>query len=279
MVGIKHITRSYGPISWPSKPGDGGDDCLWNGMLCHVGYVDFKLFIFFQRPTYDGRFGMFYRNPERSTIDGIAPHYFSRDMATGVLLALCNSNDQPLKEISAKRWAKYFGNKLRYAPDNRSWITPWMVALTALVYDHHGYKGLPKFYRMFSVKNKLLQKYVLWETKNCHEGSGLHLKACSVLILRACGEYELADKIAKICYERQPWDVFFAINYFQNSVGSAECLKALRGMIDFYKGPSNVWCWGSKGVDCFKEQSGIDLIFAVKLAEKYGAILPGTIPY
>jgi len=270
---INFLTRTYGLISWPSKPGDGGDDCLWNGMLCHVGFVCFSKFWSFQNTRVtDDRFGMFYRNPQRALTDGIPPHYFSRDMATGVLLALCGQLTDE-RYMTSCLWAKYFGCKLRYAPDKRSWITPWMAALTSLVYDSHGYKGLPKLYRLFSVKNKLLQKYVLWETKHCPVKSGLHLKACSVLILRACGEHDLADKIAEICYQRNPEDVFY--NLLRNKENTD--MTTLKALVAGYKEPTNVWCWGRERFDFLKEQSGIDLIFAVKLAEKYGALQQGEI--
>ena len=80
---LKRRQSPYG--TFPTKGGDGGDDCLWLGLLSCVGVEEASKGLIACQST-KKRKGMFYRNPVRRSNDSAGySHFFSRDMACGVL--------------------------------------------------------------------------------------------------------------------------------------------------------------------------------------------------
>ena len=148
----KWRSSPYG--SFPTKGGDGGDDLLWLGLLSSVKIPDAKVAIL----NSQGVNGMFFRNPmRRSNNNAGYNHFFSRDMAHGPLLLF--AADRTLINPFASAWLNYIVKSrpcirkkpkwlgggcwlrglYRYAPDDRSDITPTMWAIMGRVWKHNNW--------------------------------------------------------------------------------------------------------------------------------------------
>ena len=106
---LLYLNSHYG--KFPTK-GDGGDDCLWLGLLSSVGVVEGSHGVSLcQADRWHDRFGMFYRNPYRRSIDnGDNGDFFSRDMATvscsGLQAAMERATSLPIGRIIGT-WPKF----------------------------------------------------------------------------------------------------------------------------------------------------------------------------
>ena len=226
----------YGP--YPSKgarggdEGDGGDDCLWLGLLTSVGFAPAAVALRqSQGAPGEAKPGMFYRNPARRANDNAGfGHYFSRDMGMGVLCALGsrywpNEVSQPIGRawqlwIEASRPCitkkpKWLGggcavrSPIYYlAPDDRSQVTPAFWALMSRVWVENNWPlGGP-----MRANSGMDGDWSIIEAENCPIGYQLHLHGIESylkLIMDQSREYQ--EKMANICWQRSPDDRFYKV--------------------------------------------------------------------
>ena len=271
---------------FPSKPGDGGDDCLWNGLLSSVGWmpsVDAVGASQARTPS-EARFGMFYRNPLRRSNDNVGhPAFFSRDMATGVLAWLASGFGD---YFAAHSWQKYWESQefcvikkpwpfrgclvsgYRFAPDDRSVITPKMFALLGRVWKQRGWPTTAQMDRFKGSDND----YDVIETRVCDIGYQLHLHACDAWIKRIMGQsHEYSDKVANICFDRSPTNLFYKLlaqgESHPRDVESWLELCSLAPQGEFGKS----WIWEKEDrIESIPDACGWDLFFMAKLLMKLG---------
>lgn len=215
--------------NFPTKGGDGGDDCLWNGLLSSVDVNAASDGVkYSQAGTGEKRNGMFYRNPERRFTDNAGhPAFFSRDMAHGVLLAYCNQKN--LWSFNSKNsWLHWIDNNrtcavkkpkwlgggcairgpFRYAPDDRSDITPTMWAIMGRVWDSRGWNRHSEMKRWQGSDGDLS----VVEAENAPLGYQLHLKAVQSYIKLIIGQSrEYRQRVSRIAYQRQPDNLFYKV--------------------------------------------------------------------
>jgi len=220
--------------AYPTKGGDGGDDCLWLGLLASTGHTNslegiracqsFNL--------HNGKYGMFYRNPVRKVTDnqGYEDNYFSRDMALGVLCAYAVETDSSKLSTSSHYWIQYIQNNrpcrvrkprwmgggclIRHpfytlAPgDDRVNITPSLWALMGRVWD---YRCLSQCNQMRDNKGMDGDSSVI-SARTVPLGYQLHLNAVGAYIKFLCKQSrEYRQKVSSICYERLPANLFYKV--------------------------------------------------------------------
>lgn len=271
---LRYLDSPYG--KFPTK-GDGGDDCLWLGMLSSVGVPEAVNGVS-ECQSKEARNGMFYRNPYRRSIDnGDNGDFFSRDMATGVLTWFakgCGTREQwaawqnywDVAKVCLKEWpwpAK--GCMLwskRFAPNDKCDITPVNYAMMGRICDHRGWPRNTDMVRY----DKFDGDYVVQEAKVCTPGYELHLHACDAWIKRIIGQSkEYADKVSEICHERSPGNLFYTIlaKYFADDADAAVFLDICSRLPDTL---GNVWLWEVENpMDRIHDVCGWDLYFMGKL--------------
>jgi len=220
------LNTKYG--DFPTKGGDNGDDCLWLGLLASANVPRAKLgVICCQSIDVNRRYGMFYRSAKRASNDNQGyDWFFSRDMALGVLLAF--TKDPAFFYDAACRWMAYIdGNRpckvrkpkwlgggclvrseiYRYSPDDdRSLITPTMWALMGRVWRQNGWSRNAQM-KAFEGSDGDIS---VIEAQQSPLGYQLHLKAVQAYLKRCLGQSkEYSDKVANICFERQPDNMFY----------------------------------------------------------------------
>lgn len=269
---------------FPTKGGDGGDDCLWLGLLTSVGVHSASLGLFCSQAGYgEKRPGMFYRNPERRETDN-AGHaaYFSRDMALGVLAGY-TWMDHGLATQSKERWLQWiYANRAcsvkkpkwmgggclvrapfyRYAPDDRSDITPTMWALMGRIWESRAwsktgemktYEGSDGDVSIFSAENNPL-------------GYQLHLVVVQQWIKTAIDQSkEYRQKIARIAYERQPENLFYKI--IANGLVTNNDMQKFLDVCPKELNPQDSWLWEKSEIN-FEKYCGWDYVFLGKLILK-----------
>ena len=171
--------------------------------------------------------GMFYRSPLRRLNSNAGyDHFFSRDQAHGVLLAyVCSRDyyDQAYASDSAKRWLNYIDNNrpcllrkpfskgclirgaYKYAPDDRSDITPTMWAMMKRVWD---YNRFPLHSQMKKWEGSDGDISII-EAKN-NTGYQLHLKAVQAyikLLINQSREY--SQRVGEIAHSKVPDNLFY----------------------------------------------------------------------
>lgn len=280
-------TLEVGKDSYPTK-GDGGDDCLWLGLLASVGY----------QPAMDGvancqsrvgeRKGMFYRNPKRAADERRTEGpLFSRDMALGVLCWLVSSEYSGRSVLATELWMewiersrrclipkpKIFGGgcllhgAYRYAPDQdgRSNITPTMWALMGRVWDHRGLD----LHKQMELWEKADGDISVVEAELCPLGYELHLKAVQAyikLLIQQSTEYR--KKVAEICHTRLPENLFYKILYQEGA--SKEDMEVFLSMLPnpLTFRPQNYWLWEKEDyTEAVKQEKmcGWDMVFLGRL--------------
>ncbi len=212
--------------------GDGGDDCLWLGLLASVGFAPAAVALRqCQAGPGEAKPGMFYRNPARRANDNAGfGHYFSRDMGMGVLCALGSGIwSSELGYSIAYAWQKWIeasrpclqkkpkwlggGCLIRtpiyyLAPDDRSQITPAFWALMGRVWRENGWNETSEMKRSDGMDGD----WSVIEAQNCDIGYQLHLHAIeSMLKLFMDQSREYQEKLADICFSRSPDDRFYKI--------------------------------------------------------------------
>jgi len=269
-------TSSLG--SYPTKGGDNGDDCLWVGLLASTGKLSALIGLGnCQAQADEPRCGMFYRSPARRETDNKGyEHFFSRDMALGVLLAFVR--DPAYFYDHACRWLAYIdGNRpckvrkpkwlgggclirseiYRYSPDDdRSLITPTMWALMGRVWANNGWSKNAQMKAFEGADGDVS----IIEADQSPLGYQLHLKAVQAYLkFRLNQSREYAQRVSDICFERQPDNLF----YEYLAKGNSEALKDK--FIEKFPNPetfvsSDHWLWESTDQDSGKA-CGWDWVF------------------
>jgi len=272
---------------YPTKGGDGGDDCLWLGLLSSVGVESAATGVSHCQRKGGPNAGMFYRNSQRETT-GNAGHgaIFSRDMALGVLTWIASYGGSET-DMCARMWLdwitrsrpctlkkpKWLGSGClvrglyRYAPDadGRSNITPAMWAIMGRVWEYRNYKP-NRLMRMFKGADGDLS---VAEAMVCDLGYQLHLKAVQAyikILTRQSSEYR--QRVSKICHDRIPQNLFYKI-LSQEGVEEEDLktfLQIMPNPLTFV--PRDYWIW-EKGdyEDALAQQKmcGWDIVFLGRL--------------
>ena len=268
---------------FPTKGGDGGDDILWLGLLSSVGNYQAQLGILSSQAQ-SGRTGMFYRNPDRRATDNMGySHFFSRDMAHGPLLLF--SQNQPYLRSNAEKWISYINKNrpcvkskpkwmgggcwlrglYRYAPDDRSDITPTMWAIMGRVWTANNW---PLHSEMKRWKGADGDMSVI-EAREAPLGYQVHLKAVQAYIKGLLGQSrEYRETVADICYRRQPDNLFYEFLTMGYSTDSMlkKFLIACPDPETFV--PTDKWCWERSVMD-FNKCCGWDMVFMGRLLLKF----------
>lgn len=268
----------------PSKGGDGGDDVLWNGLLASTGYkAGFFQVMNSQASASEKRPGMWYRNPLRRSNDNAGHEwFFSRDMAMGVLLALA-SYDYGYLEERALLWLRYIDKNracsvkkprwmgggclirspfYRYSPDaDRGNITPVMWAMMGRVWDR---KNWARNSSMSGLKGSDGDVCIL-SAKTVPLGYQLHLLAVQAYLKMVLGQSRsMRKKVARICHERQPDNLFYKIVY-QETAYEEDFLKFLELCPDPHTfKPADYWLW-EKSVQDPRYSCGWDWVFVGRM--------------
>ena len=267
-----------------------GDACLFNGLLASVGLpIGDNGVTQSQAQHGEPMAGMFYRSPiRRSYGTDLNGHkaYFSRDMALGVL-NLFASRRYPPHETMAHNWLNWIDHNracvvkkpkwlgggclirglYRFAPDDRSIITPTIWALMGRVWENRGW---PKHPQMEKWKGSDGDASII-EADTCDLGYQLHLKVVQAYIKLLIGQSkEYSKRVGQIAHERIPENLFYEF---------VERGKITEEMIDRYleiKPPfdqefGNSWIWEKSEVTeaRIKQSCGWDFIFMGKLITRY----------
>lgn len=223
------LDTPWGPF--PSKGGDGGDDCLWNGLLSSVSqFSGFSQVAHCQAIEGEKRCGMWYRNPLRRSNDNEGHEwYFSRDMALGTLLHFACYSFMWM-EHRANIWIDWINSNracavkkpgwmgggclirspmFRYSPDDdRSNITPVMWALMGRVWR---FKGWP-LHEYMKKYDKADGDVSIVSAMNVPLGYQLHLLAVQSYLKWMVGQSKaVRQKVSGICFQRQPDNLFYKI--------------------------------------------------------------------
>lgn len=276
------LTTPYG--TFPSKPGDGGDDTLWLGLLSTVGVVDAQEGLkYCQAKDGEKRPGMFYRNPMRRYNDNVGhAAYFSRDMATGVMCYFAcglGNYSQALdwqhywesQKYCIKKWPwpgkGCMISAYKFAPDDRSDITPVCFAMLRRIWKARGWNTTNEMERWKGSDGD----YSVLESKTCPVGFQLHLKAVQAYIKMLVGQSSYySQKVAEICYERSPRDLFYKI-LSQGRAIDEDYARFVQICESAPKEFGKNWLWGSSTIDDrISEVCGWDLYFMGKLLLKMG---------
>jgi len=268
--------------TFPTKGGDGGDDCLWLGLLSSTKiYLATQGVLASQADGNSHRPGMFYRNPQRRATDNVGhPAFFSRDMAHGVLLAYLDlqknaalaSSQAWLSWIDKNRACavskpKWMGGgcmirgPYRYAPDSRSDITPTMWAIMGRVWQHMGWKKHSQMVTWNGSDGDVSVK----EAETVELGYQLHLKAVQAYIKLLIGQSrEYRERVADICYKRQPNNLFYKVlSQGRATTSDKEQFLALcPNPLSF--SPTDHWVW-ERGIIEVHKSCGWDFVFLGRL--------------
>lgn len=286
--GLLYRKTIYG--EYPSKPGDGGDDCLWLGLLGSCGQdVAARMIYACQAGPGENRPGMFYRNPERRSNDNACGEpFFSRDMSLGVLMALSSKDKYGdardkariawLDYIDNDRWCvarlpKWAGGACilwgyRFAPDDRSQITPGLWALMGRVWESQGWERHREMGRWKGSDGGLW----IAECQVAPVGYQLHLQACHAWIKMLIGQSrEYYERALSIIYERAPFNLFYKI-LNQRGVNQDDIDTWARIVDEKCKTPfGHRWCWEVVQDGQYENCCGWDLYFLGLLMLKFGA--------
>ena len=276
----------YG-FAYPSKGGDGGDDCLWLGILSSVGFPDaFDLLMQCQAAPSERDAGMFYRNPVRRFNQQSG---FSRDMAMGVMLGFaCDHIGSSVKEPHATRWINYIDKSrpcsvkkpkwagggclirspiYRYAPDDRSDIPPAGWALMGRVWDANGWKKNGEMRNADGMDGD----WSIQEARVCSEGYQLHLHALEGYLKRIIKQSRAyAQEMADICHSRKPENLFYKI-LAQDAVLDEDIVRFM-DICSKWTEPKPTWIWEQSRIsECIEngDACGWDLVFMGRLILKY----------
>lgn len=279
-----------------------GDCCLFSGLLSSVGVAKGYIAVRECQAKFgEKRSGMFYRSPRRRHTDNEGyEHFFSRDMALGVLLwyssdpvvggpwagyptqyhsSLVNESSKTWEEWINKNRAcaikkpKFLGGgclirgPYRYAPDSRSDITPTMWAIMGRVWDKRGW---PRHEMMHKCRGMDGDTSII-EAQNAPLGYQLHLKAVQAYIKMMIGQSRAyVRRVGVICYTRASWNLFYEL--------VARGYASERMVNDFFDiAPSsqqkwgNSWLWEKSDMspERIKKSCGWDFAFMARLLAKH----------
>jgi hypothetical protein len=265
-----------------------GDACLFNGLLGTVGVPMGIYAVLGSQGIAGTRSGMFYRSPRRRATDNQGfGAYFSRDMALGVLCAYSapNMSDTIKAEFSRSKdaWLKWINNNreclkkkpkwlgggcwlrgpYRYAPDDRSLITPTMWAMMGRVWDYNGWGRHKEMDRWDKSDGDLS----IIAAENNDLGYEVHLVAVQAYIKYLIGQSSsYSTRVGEILHDRIPENLFYEFLAKR---------KITDDMIDRYldmkpsadKVGGNSWLWEKSDItqERIDKSCGWDFAFMGKL--------------
>lgn len=270
-------------VQWATLGDSDGDACLFNGMLASV-WPKWE----FNWPAYavissQAPHGRWYRSPR---LDESQPG-FSRDMAMGVLLTLVMTDQW---KRHAQEWLDYidsradqpclikaFGKCILKSPkkiysfspgDDRTKITPEVWSLMNRVWEFRGWDDI-RHDEMKTWRDMDGDVAVL-EAENTNLGYTLHLKAVQAFIKYLIGQSrEYSVKVGKICYERQPSNLFY--RFLATRVIDDKFVDDYLAQCPHPDSRwGNVWIWQvAHPEDEYLDSCGWDWVFIGKLILKY----------
>lgn len=274
---------TYNNIDFAVLEHSDGDSCLFNGLLSTVGVSFAERAVLFSQASMNEKMpGMFYRSPRRRYTNNEGyTHFFSRDMSLGVLCVYATS-EHDLSE-SARNWLHaikehsycqvkkpwWLGGGcairvFRFAPDDRSIVTPAMWALMNRVWR---YRKWPLTAQMKEF-DKMDGDASVIEAMHCDLGYQLHLKAVQAYIKLLLGQSrEFSEKVGQIAFERVPENLFYEF-LTKRKVTGQMLDRFLEIKPDLNKGFGNEWVWEKDAVRPDKS-CGWDFVFLGKLFLKW----------
>ena len=265
-----------------------GDACLFNGLLAAVG-VPMGIYAVLGCQGIAGtRSGMFYRSPRRRTTDNRGfGAYFSRDMALGVLCvyAAPNMTDVIKAEFSRSKDAwlhwidhnrecltkkpKWLGGgclirgPYRYAPDDRSLITPAMWAMMGRVWDHNGWPRHKEMKRWSKSDGDMS----VIAAENNDLGYEAHLVAVQAYIKYLINQSKsYSVRVGEILHDRIPENLFYEFLATRKITdGMINKFLEMKPQADQKWG--NSWLWEKSEVtqERIDKSCGWDFVFMGKL--------------
>lgn len=275
-----------------------GDSCLFNGLLASTGLpIGIDGVTKSQAGPGEPMAGMFYRSPIRRSYGAdLKGHkaFFSRDMSLGVLSLFARNRMNHHHEVLAKRWldwidhnrkclvkkpkVKVFGKVVskggclvrgpyRFAPDERSIITPAIWAMMGRVWKYRGW-DLHSQMKTFAGSDGDIS---VLEAEKCDLGYQLHLKVVQAYIKLIIGQSkEFSQKVGQIAYDRIPENLFYEF---------VAKRMVTDGMLDKYLGMcppthhnfGHSWTWEKSEVneERLHHSCGWDFVFMGKILTKY----------
>ncbi len=299
----KCLLRESSERMSPTKGGDGGDDCLWLGLLSSTRHESSARSLL----ECQGSNGMFYRNPTRRDNNNVGfSHFFSRDMSLGVLAHFASYrsyykrkdipiyNFLPDLDLSTRyakdAWLHWIDNNreclikkpkwlgggcavrhpiYRFAPDDRSYITPDIWSLMSQVWHFNGWKQ----HKQMRVHERSYEDFSLIQAENVDKGYQTHLKVVACYIRWKMGvSKEYRQKISNVCYLKNPDNLFFKI-VSQENVYADDIIEYLSMLprIESFE-PKPTWLWEQANIlEKLEEKSycGWDLIFLGRIILDY----------
>jgi len=207
-----------------------GDACLFNGLLATVKIpMGINAVLASQSQPGEKRAGMFYRSPLRRATDNAGhPAFFSRDMSLGVLCAYSSTTSDIVRNefaVSAARWIDWIDHNrtcavkkpwplkgclirgpYRFAPDDRSDITPAIWAMMGRVWSHNRWNLHGEMKKWAGSDGDMS----VFEAQTCELGYQLHLKAVQAYIKMLINQSrEYSQKVGWVAHERLPENLFY----------------------------------------------------------------------
>lgn len=268
-----------------------GDACLFNGLLATVKMpMGINAVLSSQAQPGEKRAGMFYRSPRRRATDNAGyDAFFSRDMALGVLCAYTSAATIPFQvecHRSADAWLHWIDNNrtcsvkkpwpfkgcmirgpYRFAPDDRSDITPAIWAMMGRVWKHQGWP-LHSMMKKFEGSDGDIS---VIEAQSCELGYGLHLKVVQAYLKMLMGQSaEYSQKVGRIAYSRIPENLFYEFIARRTITDSMiDRYLEMKPPIDYKWGHS--WLWEKSEVTLSRilQSCGWDFVFMGKIIMRY----------
>ena len=285
---VKSPTMEQGKRQFAILGQSDGDACLFNGLLATVGSPMGMYAVLDSQGIAGPRAGMFYRSPRRRATDNKGfGAYFSRDMALGVLCAyatptisnpllaeLSRSKDAWLKWIDGnreclKKKPKWLGGgclirgPYRYAPDDRSLITPAMWAMMGRVWDHRGWKR----HKEMKLWDKSDGDASIIAAENNDLGYQCHLIAVQAYIkflINQSRSYSV--RVGEILHDRLPENLFY--EFLAKRKITDNMIERYLGMApDTDKVGGHSWLWEKSDItqERISKSCGWDFVFMGKI--------------
>jgi hypothetical protein len=271
-----------------------GDACLFNGLLATVKIpMGINAVLSSQAQPGEKRAGMFYRSPRRRATDNAGhPAFFSRDMSLGVLAAYVSARSivyQVEFHKSADAWLHWINNNRtcsvkkpwpfkgcmirgphRFAPDDRSDITPTIWAMMGRVWKHRGWP-LHSMMKKFEGSDGDIS---VIEAQNCELGYGLHLKVVQAYLKMLMGQSkEYSIKVGRIAHERLPENLFYEF-VAKRTITEYMIDRYLEMKPDPHKAGGHSWIWEKSEVtpERIAKSCGWDFVFMGKIILRHAVV-------